>query len=258
MDEAQLRKTVNASGFPLQIAIEALVKETHREHRWRVLFSEHSWANFNTDASGFIDVILEHADGNFLLVVECKRVQNTYWIFLQEQVEAKNRRHAKAWCTEEDNGKLLKFGWFDAAVDPVSPESRFCVVPGQDSKSRPMLERIASEVVESTEGFAIEDQSFHKGSLGHARYYFSAIVTTADLMVCNFDPSKVPVQSGEIDEAAFTKVPYVRFRKQLSTYEMPEASWKESTAHDISQHKENTVFIINSSALIDFLREFCD
>jgi hypothetical protein len=121
-----------------------------------------------------------------------------------------------------------------------------------------MLERLAAEVVASTEGFAIEDQSFHKGSSAYERCYFSAIVTTADLVLCNFDPGKVPVATGEIDEGKFTRVPYLRFRKQLSTYEMPEASWKESTAREIAGHKENTVFIINANALVEFLRAFCD
>ncbi|MFC1895149.1 hypothetical protein ACFL0Q_00590 [Thermodesulfobacteriota bacterium] len=258
MDEALLKKTVNSSGFPLQIALEALVKDTYREHRWRVLFSEHSWANYNTEESGFIDLILQHADRGILLVVECKRVQNSSWIFLYGEAKANTRTHAKAWCTQEKGGKLHKFGWFDATVDPSTAESRFCVVPGQDAKSRPMLERLAAEVVASTEGFAIEDQSFHKGSSEYERWYFSAIVSTADLLLCNFDPAKVPVGTGEVDEAKFTRVPYLRFRKQLSTYEMPEASWKESTATEIATHKENTVFVINANALIDFLRAFCD
>jgi hypothetical protein len=258
MDEALLKKAVNSSGFPLQIALEALVKETYREHRWRILFSEHSWANCNTHESGFIDLILQHADRSLLLVLECKRVQNSNWVFLQGDESVNSRSHAKAWCTREEEGNILKFGWFDVTVDPSTAESKFCAVWGQDAKSRPMLERLAAEVVASTEGFAIEDQPFHKGSMGYERLYFSAIVTTANLVLCNFDPSKVPVDTGEIDQAKFTRVPYLRFRKQLSTYEMPETSWKESSAQDISIHKENTVFIISASALIDFLRAFCD
>ena len=258
MDDTQLKKAVNASGFPLQIALEALIKETHREHRWRVLFSEHSWANYNTHESGFIDLILQHADRGLLLVVECKRVQNSSWIFLQGEADINSRSHVKAWCTREENGKTQKFGWFDATVDPSTAESRFCVVPGQDAKSRPMLERVASELVASTEGFAIEDRSLHQGSPEYESCYFSAIVTTADLMMCNFDPSKVPIGTGEIDEAKFTRVPCLRFRKQLSTYEMPAASWKDSTAREIAGHKENTVFIINANGFVDFLRVFCD
>jgi len=258
MDETQLKKTVNSSGFPLQIAIESLIKETHREHRWRVLFSEHSWANLDTDESGFIDLILEHKDRSSLLIVECKRVQNTSWVFLQGEADINSQSNAKAWCTKKESGRIQKFGWFDPPVDPPTAESAFCVVAGQDAKSRPMLERLASEVVASTEGFAIEDRSFLKGSSDYARYYFSAIVTTADLMVCNFDPNKVVIGNGEMDDAKFTNVPYLRFRKQISTYKMPEATWKESTARKIARHKENTVFVINANAFIDFLRVFFD
>lgn len=255
MDETKLKKIVNSSGFPLQIGLEFNIKNSPKRHGWRVLFSEHSWANFNSDAGGFIDLVLEHQHGGILLIVECKRVQNTNWIFLQADTEIIKRRHAKASLAEEENGKLVRFGWNDIAIDPATVESNFCVVPGQDNKTKPMLERVAAEVVQSTEGFAIEDQSFHKGIEKYRRHYLSVIVTTADLMVCNFDPSRIGISNGELDEAHFTKVPYLRFRKQLSTYDMPAASWKESDAHAISRHKENTVFVVNSDAFIDFLYE---
>ena len=256
MDETQLKKIVNSSGFPLQIALESLIKETHGEHKWSVLFSEHSWANPDTGESGFIDLVLEHKYRSSFLIVECKRVQDTSWVFLHGKADINKRFDVKAWCTQEESGKIQKFGWFNLQVDPDTAESAFCVVPGQDAKSRPMLERLASEVVASTEGFANEDRSLLKGSSDYLRYYFSAIVTTADLMVCNFDPNKIAIGNGEIDDAKFTSVPYLRFRKQLSTYKMPEATWKESMAPEIARHKENTVFIINADAFIDFLRVF--
>lgn len=258
MDDSKLRDIVNSSGFPLQVGLQSLIASTYADHRWKVLFSEHSWANFNTDTGGFIDLILEDAGKNLLLVVECKRVLNTSWIFLQAEQDPTKRRHVKVWCTEEDSGNVKKFGWFDKAIDPATVESAYCVVPGQDAKSRPMLERLAADVVQSTEGFAIEDQSYHKGSLGYARYYFSVIATTAELMVCNFDPTGIDIASGEIDQTKFTKVPYLRFRKQLSIHEMPETSWREASAQDIARRKEHTVFIVNTNSFIDFLRELND
>ena len=256
MDKAQLKKRVNSSGFPQQIGLEAQVKKTYKVHRWSVLHSEHSWESSNTGTSGFIDLILINETNNLILIVECKRVQNTHWIFLTEQVEPRKMVHAKAWRTHEDNGKPVEFGWTDLSIDPPTVESRFCVPQGENKRSKSMLERIASEVVESTKAFAIENQLFHKGSMGYCRDYFSAIVTTADLIISNFDPSKIDVATGTTDETTSKNVSYVRFRKQLSTYDRPKGSWKESTPRDIEREKERTVFIINSSSFIEFLSKF--
>ena len=94
--------------------------------------------------------------------------------------------------------------------------------------------------------------------MGYCRDYFSAIVTTADLIISNFDPSKIDVATGTTDETTSKNVSYVRFRKQLSTYDRPKGSWKESTPRDIEREQERTVFIINSSEFIDFLSKFGD
>jgi hypothetical protein len=62
---------VNESGYPLQIRLEKWIEDTWREHKWKVLVSEHRWVNSETKDEGFIDLVLEKGE-NQKLVIECK------------------------------------------------------------------------------------------------------------------------------------------------------------------------------------------
>ena len=70
------------------------------------------------------------------------------------------KRHIKTWITRISQSKTTHFDWIDVTGEPSTVESEFCVVLGQDIKSKPMLERVAGELVEATEGFAYEEYSF--------------------------------------------------------------------------------------------------
>src|SRR5262249_21416017 len=134
MDDKKLLDTVNRSGFPLQIGLEKYIRETEGRHGWKVVFREHSWRN--GDASGFIDLVLENAYGTGTLVLECKRINDWSWTFLNpiDQIV-----RAKCWVSYQRNRGHVIHDWFDLEVLTSTPESEFCVVDGQDPKSRPML-----------------------------------------------------------------------------------------------------------------------
>lgn len=251
----KLTDIVNQSGFPLQIGIQTLVTRTVSQHGWRVLYQEHSWINRTDGSSGFLDLVLEDRHKTSVLLVECKRVLETVWTFLLPGPRITSRRHAKAWVTYH-NAKFKWFDWFDLALDPQAPESAFCVVPGQDSRARPMLERIGAELVSATEGVAEEErllQSKHPDSL---RMYFSIIVTTAKLSVCVFDGDTVSLADGTLSDAQFHEAPYVRFRKQLST-RVPNIDQADGdSTRLLAKAKEHTVFVVNSEHLLSFLSGF--
>lgn len=256
MDINKIKKIINGSGFPLQLGIASLVTESYKNHGWRVMFQEHSWANHETDQGGFIDLLLLDKTQNLILNIECKRVKEVSWLFLNPLKSMNERRHVKAFQTHSEFGQLNKFGWSDISADPITSESEYCVIGGQNGASRSMLEKLAAGVVESTEGFAIEDHSYSHKLEKFKRLYFNVVVTTADLFVCNFDPKKVSVATGEIEDTNSIKVPYLRFRKQLSIHSSPELSWSETDVRGVSNAKENTVFIVNSNHLVEFLEEF--
>jgi hypothetical protein len=256
MDIQKLTDTVNQSGFPLQIGVTALVKRTTNQHGWKVLFLEHSWKNDLNNDSGFVDVVLEDRHRTSVMLLECKRVLDSAWIFLNPNPTAKITSHAKAWLTRYSHDCFTHLCWADLSLNPDSPESEFCVVPGQDSKSKPMLERLSAEVVSATEAIALEEKDYQAQITDALRMYFSVIVTTAKLKVCTFAPEKVSLADGKVVDPKFTDVSFIRFRKQLSTRPASIPLNVVDGFNTFVRAKEHTVFVVNAEALPKFLLEF--
>lgn len=255
-ENQKLAETVNQSGFPLQIGVANTVSKTNSQHGWKVLYQEHSWRNDPDDCTGFIDLILENEYGTSVLIVECKRVLDSSWIFLNPTTTVKHRRHAKAWITRYTNGNFKHFDWHDLAIDPATPEAEYCVVPGQDAKSKPMLERIAADLVSATEGYASEEKLFQSQAGDALRMYFSVIVTTANLKLCSFDPDEISLSDGRVSAPKFLAISYVRFRKQLSTRQPSVLSRLPTGLNSLVRAKEHTVFVVNAESITHFLSEF--
>lgn len=256
MDTNKLTDIVNQSGFPLQMGVVAQIEKTKDSHGWNVRFVEHAWKNQFDGDGGFIDIVLEDRHRSTVMVVECKRVLESSWIFLKANTGPPLRRHAKAWVTRFSNNELKHAGWTDLTPDPSTPESAFCVVHGQDSKSRPMLERVAAELVSATEAYAIEDQGYMAKQFDLFRMCFSVIVTTATLQVCTFNPEHVSVIDGKVASTEFTEVPYLRFRKQLTVRPLPSQLTLADGFYDFAGAKEHTVFVVNAASFTKFLSEF--
>ena len=156
----KLNEHVNKSGFPLQIGLSNLVDDTTAQHGWKVVYTEHAWRNELSGTDGFVDLVLEDRHTTSVLVVECKRVLNSTWTFLLHGKGSGSRRHGKGWLTRAVASRVTSFNWQNLVLDPQSAESQYCVVPGQDPKGQPMLERTAAEVVDATEAIAAEDRPF--------------------------------------------------------------------------------------------------
>ena len=256
MSPDKLAEFVNQSGFPLQIGIANFVDRTRSNHGWQVLYKEHSWKNVEDETAGFLDIVLENRHRTSVLAIECKRVLDSVWIFLQPGDRVVTRRHCKAWVTRHKGDSFHWFDWFDLALDPATPQAEFCVVPGQDAKSRPMLERVAAELVSATEALAWEEKTFQQQEGDSLRMYFSVLVTTARLNVCVFNAETISLKEGKLPDAEFREVPYIRFRKQLST-RVPRieiTGWEAQRV--LVKAKEHTVFVVNAEALLPFLSEF--
>lgn len=252
--DEKLMKLVNTSGFPFQIVISNLIKTTKDSHGWSVFSSEAPWQNPETGRSGYIDLILQNYHETQLMVIECKRVRDAQWVFLIPNRRQLDRRHGTLWISYMKNERK-SYGWWDVNLDPESPEAEFCVVRGQDKNSQPMLERIASELIEATESIALEELKFIKPANVYSefgRLYSSVIVTTAQLKICIFDPSDVSISDGNLSNAEFITVPFVRFRKSLTTSLSPNV--KPTGLEQAIRGKTRTVFVINASSLIDIIK----
>lgn len=255
-DDKKLTDLVNQSGFPLQIALADLVLRTSDQHGWKVLYSEHAWKAHNGESSGFIDLVLEDRHHTSVLAIECKRVLESSWIFLKEERELAMTGAAKLWMSYTLNSERRYFGWFDAGAEPGSPESGFCVVPGQDAKSRPMLERVGADLVASTEALAHEEGPQLEAQHWNLRMYASVLITTATLKVCRLSAASISLADGRLSNASFTDAPVVRLRKQLSAGADSLADTPPASSDLLARAKEHTVFVVNALALESFLRSW--
>ena len=249
---------VNQSGFPLQLAAANEVREIDTEQSWRVAYSEHAWSNENDNRSGFIDLVVKNKNDTCILVIECKRVQNTSWVFLCNSKNQMRRLNCKAWITKHGENGVLTFGWHDVQFEPSTPECEFCTVRGESpNKNRPMLESLASEVVSATEAFAFERSNRTKTEPDIITVHVNVILTTAKLEICQFDVNQVSLANGKVgDDAEVTEVPFVRFRKQLSVaprVTIPSGGFQET---QLANAKENTVLVVNSKSFGAFLSKF--
>ncbi len=255
-DRDPLLNVANSSGFPLQIAVEHLVHETSNVHGWTVCYVEHAWVNRADNHNGFIDIVLQDRNRTSILVVECKRVRDSTWLFLRSDGTNKERLHCKSWVSRYAEGRMKYFGWHDLVANPPSTEAVFCAVRGQSANEpKPMIERVASELVSSTEALAWEEKDFRPDLQDNIRFYFNVIVTTAELKVGRFSPDQISLADGALKAAEFSQVPFVRFRKQLSLRSDPLTP-EDFGGGNPSRAKENTVFVVNAESLTTFLSSF--
>lgn len=243
--------TINASGFPLQIAIENLVRSTE-PGGWKVEYAEHAWLNEADGIGGYADIVLTNSV--IRLVIECKRVKDTSWLFARQDGQATDRRHVKAWASFRVEREWKHFGWFDCVADPPLPEATYFSVRGHAGEQIPMLERYAATLISATEAIAIEHRNFRDPSYD-LKIFIPIIVTTAELCICLFDPATIAPEEGVIPSGTFSTVPYLRFRKQLSRrpIELKPSDYRKGL--NVAYEKERTVFVVNSASLTRFLRE---
>jgi hypothetical protein len=250
--ESPLTKEINRSGFPLQLAIAAEVRTNKDNHGWRVLGEEIAWRNQGVHGSqGFIDILLTKGDHD-VLVLECKRVLDSHWLFLTD-IAAPENQDSVFWVNESGTNFSA---WFFGQSKPKAYESKYCHLRGQDQSARPMIERTASELVLATEALARQEWLGWKKSNRGFRHYVSAIITTADLKVGKIDSSTISLSDGKADAIEWHDVPFLKFRKQLTTHDEfdfdPQSLWNEEYGSEL----ERCVYVVNARSISKFLTEY--
>lgn len=244
--DRDLLKLMNAAGFLFQLRVQDEIERTSPTHQKSVVAREHRWIDPETGREGFIDLVVTTGT-NGKMVVECKRVRDSEWIFLVPTGSDKTQRARVLWTKKFDETRQGS-AWNQFMLTPPSVESEFCIVRGQDRDQQPMLERLSSIVLRSAEALAAEELGYNSavGWTG-LRFYFPVIVTTATLRVCRFQPTDIDLLSGELSDAEFEEVPFIRFTKSLSsgfsTSRPPE------TLSDAARESQRTVFVINVKGL---------
>ena len=249
------RSISNSSGFPLQLRIAQVANSSSN---WRVLVEEHPWSLENSGGNGFIDLVLVEINTHLekRMVVECKRVRDTAWVFLVPKIPAEKTAHIRVWFSNHPNSKWETFYWTDHYAGPASYESKFCAIQGQEQGRGKLLDRMGVELIEATEALAWEEKKLQKstGNQGSSFtcFYIPVLVTTAELSVASFNPGDVSLRDGSLPkDTSFEKVPYIRFRKSLTN---KPSSPPPKSLRDVYSASERSFFIVNSEFFQEFLR----
>lgn len=249
--EKELASIANASGFLFQLRVAQLIRAT--SYGWAVLVEEHPWKDPETGEDGFIDLVI--ARDSLRLVLECKRVPEGAWIFLEREGTPAATQRTRGFVTLNSTDGRKAGAWEEFRLNPEAPEAAFCIVRGTGEKDRPLLERLAARTAAATEAFGSQELIVEtSGSfLDLQTAYVPVIVTGAELILCNVDPADIDLSSGRIDpsKATFTKVDAIRFRKALTTrLDLGLFNNIES----VNRAAERTVFVVNVAILPEWLR----
>jgi hypothetical protein len=193
--------------------------------------------------------------GKVRLVIECKRFEDSDWIFLiPSDSWGKNRSHTKlAWTYGSRSSGPASIGWWDFNAEPQSYESSYCAgFEGQ----RVSLERASSELVLAAEQFAKREISLfsQRHSLEALFVYQPTIITSAKLHICKVDSNYISLKDGKLMQQTFNQVPYIRFRKSLTTRLTDDFSEFDIVA--ANRNQERTIMIVNSERVSEFFNSW--
>jgi hypothetical protein len=257
---ADLEKSINDSGFPLQLSLKRLV-ETQTGGDWSVVLSEHPWRDPFKDDEKFIDLVLQ-GKTYFTLVVECKRARDTEWLFVREPAAdggvPGNRRLTRAILIRRLEDKYPSvYEWTDVPCVPASPLAQFCVIRKNGKASQELLEKTASEVVRATEAISKQELAIHtrEQCLGPylGRIYVPVIVTTANLFICDGDYNKIDLASGELTGFRIAPAHIVRFEKSLGAGQTRQRRDPQKLEEATS---ERSVVVVQALAFRHFLENW--
>ncbi|MCC6454457.1 MAG: hypothetical protein IT328_05900 [Caldilineaceae bacterium] len=253
-DNKALIGVVNSQGYLLQQAVEHIVRTGNgtQINQWNVVSSEHYWENTDREQSGYIDLLIRYASDGIMGVVECKRyAEETPWIFLCPDDEPADVRYSSLYWAHKTRQFGNKMGFYEFVYCPTSRAAKFCIVRGQ-AKEKPMLERIAGELLYSVEALAKQYSSLPNIPSGSS-IFVPIIVTTAQLYICKYDQQNIEPESGtlNLDHAQFEKVPFIRFHKVFTNTDVDLNSIEQFS--EIEKRQSQTVMVVQINSLSEFL-----
>jgi hypothetical protein len=264
--DKKLLELIHQSGFPFQIGVRKGIERTADEHGWCVSAEEYHWTHPTSGKCGFIDLIAEHSQLYYSLVLECKRVREKdrsvkgpSWIFLTPRDYTAPQPRLSGFKADKIRDDLAerkqihdKAYWTDAVeFYPPAVEPAYCVFQTQDEKS-PMLERIADTLLPSVEAAAADWFTHSSVSNGESRVIIPVIVTNATLYTCSFDAGDISMADGNLPAGEFQAVPFIRFRKGLTQV---KAGAGVRHFKDANRQQQRTMLIVNAAELSATLKQ---
>jgi hypothetical protein len=241
---------LNSSGFPLQLAVEQTIHSLKPD--WE-LIREAPWHDRSTGQSGFVDLVAQY--GMERIVVECKRPRGGRWLFVTAKDSQPQEGRVRLCWTYYGVVAKKTMAFEDMRLRPTSYESDICIVGGQAEDQKPMLERLSHSLLTSQLSLAREEMALAEhGLIYPTSVYIPVIITCAELLVSQIDPSSISLVDGTVSEPTFQSVELVRFRKSLLTAEL-----ELERSHDVSNRargSEATVIVIHAASLPQILQDW--
>jgi hypothetical protein len=234
-----------ASGFPFQTAVAAVVAEVSS---WKVLGEEIPWRD-DHDADQFIDLVA--SNGLYIAVIECKKTTKETLTFLVPTTVVEKSTEVRSMYLEQIQDSTKRMELFCGTSDfaPGSCKSKFCVVSTSEAGkgNQRLLERDAQRAVQAADAYAVGyARTFKWQQVPEAtRFFVPVLVTNAPLLIAQYNPSAVSLESGQFSTppaAQVVPVDVVRFCKGFTAWRGKDTG-------------ERTVFVVRSTALTKFLSQ---
>jgi hypothetical protein len=246
---AHLKKPIDKSGFPFQLAVERELRKLGRGSSWDV-------ATEVPVGDTFAEIVLRSS--NLMIVVECKRVDGDRWHFLLPKGANSNVARCRV---EWHNSRATRPSMYIAGCDVVfcsectmaegSYEANVCVIPkGSPVSSLEALSRYL---------LGITHQLGDLGGLQYdasPTYVIPVIVTNAELSICEYRAAALDIESGRLGVAEFASADFVRFRKTLVSRRSNDYELRAVSLQDWTSDRERTVFVVSPQGLARFVSGF--
>lgn len=267
----------NLTGYPLQFALEAVVRQRERECHWYVLSREHFCSSPTAPQALFIDLLLSGQRQDpwsaeyfrCLLVIECKRIDGD-WVFLEprEAQPGGNRDfHLLTTTPSRDSLQQPTHPWCPVQFGPTNVQSAFCALStrrGSQSgqPDRRTLEGWCAELLTATVGLSQQTASSFIPSIAfdardtpiRRAVFVPIIVTTARLTLLSFDPAAAPLSTGTLPpppDSSAKELPWIWFAKDFGFQPGGSDPLSRVTRTSPSQG----ILIVQSKAFPEFLDE---
>jgi hypothetical protein len=246
-------ETLNASGFPFQLAVERRIEDTVNGHEWRVLPRELPWWN-EDGRSGFLDLVLQKE--RYRATVECKRVgADARWVFLADE-DARHRGIGRFITSAYEAGHQAAVA-MELAPRPPLHESEFCAIKGTGEGDRSTIERLSGQLIEATQSLAQGDANdWERRNVQDEWIYIPILVTNASLWVCRVSGRRVPLGTGYVpSDAPIEPVEAVWFHRTLVADRTLEGERLRGGLESMRRASERTVLVVRATGVATTLTQ---
>lgn len=263
MTKTDPHSILNATGFPLQVAIEQAIQEADKnesEFPWSVWADEYAWRHTATGESGFLDLVLlgKISGGRFdystvFATVEVKSFKGEKpMVFLKPERRWRQRAEIPLiWLLGSTPPIAPQYVPSDIA--PEIPAARFSVLP--DGNNKRMLESLAGDLLAGTEALALQLQSqqFFKDAKDPVAFV-PILVTNARLILVHAPADALSPESAVLTDAPHEEVPAVALvkplRSELAMFTRSLDLWS------LPGFFERAILVVSAKHVLDFLRTF--